>query len=90
MTKFSSNREIADLLSDSLVPIEPRADFVRHLRARLVRYQGSGPSPAVAVAVSLAIVALIFLTSFGIALRVLLALIAALGDGASKRQSAAA
>lgn len=90
MRKYSSNREVAKLLSESLVPVEPREEFIRRLRARLVRYRGSGPSPAVAVAVSLSIVALIFLTSFGIALRVLLALIAALGEGASNSQSATA
>lgn len=78
------------MLARGLVPIEPRADFVRHLRARLVRYQGPGLSPGWAVALSLSVVALIFFASFGIALRVLLALISTLGQGASgsRRQSA--
>lgn len=88
MVKSRPNREIESMLARSLVPIEPSDDFVRHLRARLVRYRGSGLSPGWAVALSLSIVALIFFASFGLALRVLLALITPQRTQSTQRRAA--
>lgn len=76
MAKIGSNRQLESLLARGLVPIEPSEEFVRRLRARLVRYRGDGLSPGWAVALSLSVVALIFFASFGLALRLLLALVA--------------
>lgn len=84
MAKSRTNREIESLLARTLIPIEPREDFVRHLRARLVRYRGTGLSPVWAVALSVSVVALIFFASFGLALRVLLSLLAFLAPQSSQ------
>lgn len=79
--------EIEGLLKAVLVPIEPDVQFIRRLKARLVRYEGRGMSPVWAVAAGLAVATLLVLTSLGIALRLLLALLSIFGERGGGRRA---
>ncbi len=85
-SKFSST-DLEGLLKAALVPVEPDQQFIRRLKARLVRYEGEGISPIWAVAAGLGIATLLVVASMGVALRLLLALLTAIGgrQGRSER-----
>ncbi len=70
---------IERLLREVLVPVEPDARFIHHLRARLVHLRGSGVSSNLLTVGFLVLVFLFLMASMGIALRVVLAVLGLLG-----------
>ncbi len=78
-------------LEETLVPVEPRARFVHHLRARLVRVRGGLMGSAWPLVVAAAATLLILMASLGLILRFLLGLLGALGllERGRRRSSAA-
>jgi hypothetical protein len=72
-------REVEALLREAFVPVEPSARFVRRLKARLVRYQGAGGSRIWAVVGGVVIAIVVVMAAFGLALRLFLGLLSAIG-----------
>ncbi len=70
---------IERLLREVLVPVEPDARFIHHLRARLVHMRGSGVSSTLLTVGFLVVVFLFFMASMGVALRIVLAVLGLLG-----------
>jgi len=74
-----SRQEIESLLRQALVPVEPSRQFVRRLRARLVRYEGSSTSTLWAIVAGLAIALVVIIAGFSVALRLFLGILTLVG-----------
>jgi hypothetical protein len=90
-TDSISRREIEAMLRQAFVPIEPNPRFVHRLKARLVRYRGEGTSRIWAAVGGIAIGIVVVVAAFGLALRLFLGLLSAIGllerDRPSRQQS---
>lgn len=81
-----SNEQLEDILRDIMTPVEPSGEFVRRLRARLVRISDDRfPSLWLGVA-AIAGASLVVLAALGMALRMLLSLLSLLGWSLRKRR----
>jgi hypothetical protein len=70
-----SRKQIESLLTEVLTPVEPSAQFVHSLKARLVTYQGERPlSPWMLLAI-LGTAIVLALTSIGMLLRIIVGLV---------------
>ncbi|HEX9796158.1 MAG TPA: hypothetical protein VGA52_04140 [Anaerolineales bacterium] len=74
-----TRKQLEALLAEALVPVEPSGRFVRRLRARLVRYEGSRASTLWAIVAGLAIALIVIIAGFSVALRLSLGLLSVLG-----------
>jgi hypothetical protein len=72
MTFPLERKQLENWLQELLVPVEPSAQFIERLKARLVVYQGRGvPTTWVLVSAFLTLV-FIFVAAIGLAIRLLL------------------
>lgn len=71
--------DIESMLRQVLVPVDPDQEFVRRLRANLVRYHGSGIPTIWAVVAGLGIGLVVLVAVFSLVLRLFLGLLSALG-----------
>lgn len=81
-----SKRQLEELLSDVLVPVEPSVQFIRRLRARLVTYHGQGPLSSWMVIVVVATVFLLAVTSVGLVIRIFLGWVSLIGLISNRRR----
>lgn len=85
-TKGIRKGDLEALLSEALVPVEPRSRFVRRLRARLVHYRGEGPLTGWTVVMLVATGLMVVIASLGIVLRLALGLMALIGLASRRRE----
>ncbi len=93
-SKSVSRKQLEDLLTQVLVPVEPDLRFVRTLKARLVTYRGSGMGPVWALAFGVGVATVVTVATLGLTLRVILALLGIIGSlprqhGKSGKQTSA-
>jgi hypothetical protein len=88
--EFVSRRQLEDLLSQVLVPVEPDIQFVRTLKARLVNYRGSGIGPIWGLAFGVGMATVITVATLGLTLRVILAILGILGSLSRQQTEAGA
>ena len=81
-----SKKRMEELLSDIFVPVEPSAQFVQRLRARLVTYSGKGPFSGWMIVVVIATAILLAITSIGLVIRIFLAWVSLIGLIANRRR----
>ncbi len=81
-----SKRQLEELLSDILVPVEPSVQFIRRLRARLVTYHGRNPLSIWMAIVVIATVFLLAVTSIGLVIRIFLGWISLIGLISNRRR----
>lgn len=81
-----SKKRLEELLSDTLVPVEPSVQFIRRLRARLVTYHGRGTLSSWMVIVVIATVFLLAVTSIGLIIRILLGWVSLIGLISNRRR----
>jgi hypothetical protein len=72
-------RRLEEWLSQVFVPVEPSARFVRHLKARLLHYQGKSVVSGWMLLGAVAMILVLALALLGIAMRVLLLVAGLLG-----------
>lgn len=83
----NENRGLEDWLAQVFVPVEPSDRFIRHLKARLLHYQGKKAISGWMLLGALAMILMLVLTWLGIALRVLLLLMGLFGWLDRRRRS---
>ncbi len=81
-----SEKKLEELLSDILVPVDPRVQFIQRLRAQLVTYHGRGPLSIWMVIVVIATVFLLAVTSIGLVIRIFLGLVSLIGIISNRRR----
>jgi uncharacterized membrane protein YhaH (DUF805 family) len=81
-------KDLESMLSQVLVPVEPSARFVRRLRARLVTYEGGARISGWFIFVILVTAVLLIVASFGLFIRLLIALIGVAGLLGERRRRA--
>ena len=79
-------RELEAKLSEVLIPVEPSARFVRHLRAKLVNYQGGQTLSTWTLIVLIGTTILMLLASLGAFARLIVSIIAILGFLSNRRR----
>jgi len=84
-SKSVSRKQLQDLLTQIMVPVEPDLRFVRILKARLVTYRGSGMGPIWGLAFGVGVATVVTVAALGLTLRVILALLGII-DSVSRQQ----